>query len=206
VPAARPTHEGERKAILHSALRVMRENGYSEAQLGDILAGAGLSTRAFYRHFESKDDLLLALYRENATATAARLRERVGAARTPTAQLAAWIDETLSLGYDRRRARRVSVLASDAARRALGYREESARADAALSAPLVEVLVAGAMSGDFLRCDPADDAATILAIVWRLVAASVSGVPVMTEQEARAHVRRFCFGSIGVVADRAELA
>ena len=100
---ARASNESERRAILDAALRVMRENGYAHAQLGDILVTAGLSTRAFYRQFDSKDDLLLALYRENAEATAARLRERVAAAGTPTEQLVAWIDETLSLGYDRRR-------------------------------------------------------------------------------------------------------
>ena len=198
---ARTTNDDERKVLLDAALRVMRENGYAEAQLGDILAEAHLSTRAFYRQFDGKDDLLLALYRENAEATAARLRERVAAAGSPTDQLAAWIDETLSLGYDRRRARRAAMLASDAARRTVGYGEESARADSALSAPLLEVLEAGSSSGEF-QCDPADDAKTIHAVVWRLVAAAMGGTSSMTEREAQAHVRRFCFPALGVARDQ----
>jgi AcrR family transcriptional regulator len=198
VTATRTTNEPERKQILNAALRVMRENGYAQAQVGDILAEAGLSTRAFYRHFESKDDLLLALYRENAEATARQLRERVAAAGSVTEQLGAWLDETLSLGYDRRRAGRAAVMASEAARRTLGYGEESRRADDALSAPLVEVLEAGKASGAFPRCVPAHDAATIHAIVWQLVARSIGGLPVMSEADAREHVRRFSFAALGV--------
>lgn len=198
--------DAERKLILAAAYRVMRENGYARAQLVDILTQAGLSTRAFYRHFDSKDDLLLALYRENAEATARQLRARVGAAGSETEQLTAWIDETLSLGYDRRRARRAAVLASPAARRTVGYSEESARAAAALSEPLLEVLVIGTASGAFPRCVPADDAATIHAIVWRLVMESIGGEEVMSEADARAHVRRFCFAALGIAAEHAELA
>jgi AcrR family transcriptional regulator len=205
VSTARASHEDERRAILDAALRVMRDNGYADAQLGDILAAAGLSTRAFYRQFGSKDDLLLALYRENAEATAARLRERVAAAGSPTDQLIAWIDETLSIGYDRRRARRAAILASDAARRTGGYGEESARGAAALSAPLLEVLQSGARSGAFPSCVPVPDAATIHAIAWRLAAASISGTAVMSEPEARAHVKRFCFAALGIDSPTPEL-
>ena len=47
------------------------------AQRGDpvvaILQRAGVSTRAFYRHFESKDELFLAMLREESDALAERL-------------------------------------------------------------------------------------------------------------------------------------
>ena len=99
----------ERKAILDAALRVMRKNGYAECQITDILTEASLSTRAFYRHFKTKDDVLIALYRDNAEAASRRLAEKVSQAGSPTEQLQVWIEETLSLGYDRRRASRVRV-------------------------------------------------------------------------------------------------
>ncbi len=83
VAQQRSASEVERKAILDAALRVMRKNGYAEAQIGDILSEAQLSTRAFYRHFDTKDDVLLALFRDNAEATASRLAEKVAAAATP---------------------------------------------------------------------------------------------------------------------------
>jgi len=200
VAQQRSAWEVERKAILDAALRVMRNNGYAEAQIGDILSEAHLSTRAFYRHFGSKDEVLLALYRDNAEAAANRLAEKVADAGTPPEQLAAWIEETLNLGYDRRRATRVSVLASGAARRTAGYAEEHAQVIAALSAPLLSVLEAGKASGEFPTCDPPADAATIHAITWRLVAEAVGGTPSMDEQDARDHVLRFCIPAVGLPA------
>jgi AcrR family transcriptional regulator len=200
VASGRLSGDDEREAIFAAALRVMRENGYAQAQLSDILAEAGLSTRAFYRHFDSKDDLLLALFRDNAEVTADRLRERVRAGDSSTDQLGAWIDEILSLGYDRRRARRAGLFSSEAARRTVGYAEESTRAAVALTASLREVLEAGAASGEFPRCDPAHDAATMYAVVWQLVGDAMRGAPAMTEAEARLHARRFCFAAIGIDA------
>lgn len=188
----------ERKAILDAALRVMRKNGYAECQITDILAEASLSTRAFYRHFKTKDEVLIAIYRENAETTSRRLAEKVAAAASPPEQLQVWIEETLSLGYDRRRASRVLVFASEAARRATGYAEENELAATALSAPLLEALEAGTASGMFPTCDPAADAVTIHTIVWRLVGEALSGSPSMTEQAARDHVMRFCLPALGV--------
>jgi AcrR family transcriptional regulator len=188
----------ERKAILDAALRVMRKNGYDECQITDILAEASMSTRAFYRHFDTKDDVLLAIFRDNAEATARRLADRVAAAGSPPEQLTAWIEETLSLGYDKRRANRVLVLASGAARRTAGYAEENAQANAALSAPLLDVLEAGKASGAFPACEPAADAVTIHAIAWRLVGEALAGKPSMDERAARDHVLRFCLPAIGL--------
>jgi AcrR family transcriptional regulator len=188
----------ERKAIIDAALRVMRKNGYDECQITDILSEASLSTRAFYRHFKTKDDVLIAIYRDNAETTSRRLAEKVAAAGPPQQQLQVWIEETLNLGYDRRRASRVLVLASGAARRATGYAEEQARAAIALSAPLLEALEAGKASGAFPKCEPAADAVTIHDIVWRFVGEALSGKPTMTEQAARDHVMRFCLPALGV--------
>ena len=47
-------------------------NDYASATVQDILDEAGLSTRAFYRHFGSKDDLFHALFRREAELVAER--------------------------------------------------------------------------------------------------------------------------------------
>ena len=48
----------EIEMIVHAALAVMERNGYQDAAVAEILSEAGLSTRSFYRHFQSKDELL----------------------------------------------------------------------------------------------------------------------------------------------------
>ena len=51
----------ELRILLDAALVVMERNGYVDAAVADIFREADLSTRSFYRHFESKDQLLCAL-------------------------------------------------------------------------------------------------------------------------------------------------
>src|ERR1700753_3383937 len=75
--------EDELRLLLDAALVVMARNGYTDAAVADILREADLSTRSFYRHFESKDQLLCALFRREADAAADRLEARVDAAASP---------------------------------------------------------------------------------------------------------------------------
>src|SRR5271170_3505772 len=93
--------QDELRLLLDAALVVMERNGYVDAAVADILREADMSTRSFYRHFESKDQLLCALYRREAEAAAGRLNAKVDAATTPRAALHAWIDEILSFGHHR---------------------------------------------------------------------------------------------------------
>ena len=75
--------EDELRLLLDAALAVMERNGYVDAAVADILREADLSTRSFYRHFESKDQLLCALFRREAEAAAVRLHAKVDAAPDP---------------------------------------------------------------------------------------------------------------------------
>ncbi len=115
--------DDELRILLDAALVVMERNGYANAAVADILREAELSTRSFYRHFESKDQLLCALCRREAESASARLTAKVDAAEDPRAALDAWIDEILSFGHHRAKAVRVSVLSSPGARKAEGYAE-----------------------------------------------------------------------------------
>jgi AcrR family transcriptional regulator len=115
----------ELQRLFEAALAVMQRNGYTDAAVADILAEAGMSTRSFYRHFGSKDQLLCALYRHEAEQVAERLTARVARAASPLAALDVWIEEIMSLGYHRRKAARMAVLGSPGAMRAEGYADES---------------------------------------------------------------------------------
>jgi AcrR family transcriptional regulator len=188
------TGDDERERLFRSTLRVLRRNGYAGAQVSDILADAGLGTRAFYRHFGSKDELLVALFHENAAQTRARLEERVRQAGSPTEALVAWLDELLDLAYDQRRASRARLFHSGASQAAFGDVGERALDD--LYAPLREVLAAGQASGDFPTADLEHDAGAIHALVWRFFWSAVRGDPVASKDEAREVVLRFVLGAL----------
>ncbi len=64
-----------RQLLLRSAEIVFVRDGYEMAELGEIASIAGRSKGAIYTHFESKEDLFLALYRDRNFSYRSRLQE-----------------------------------------------------------------------------------------------------------------------------------
>ena len=188
--------EDELRILLDAALAVMERNGYVDAAVADILREADLSTRSFYRHFESKDQLLCALYRREAEAAVSRLQEKVDAAADPRAALDAWIDEILSFGHHRAKAARVAVLGSAGAMRAEGYAAETRRAATLLMAPLQTLLAEGVADGSFPLADPVADAALVQSVVWAAAGLNPTREK-LPRAEASRQVRSFCERALG---------
>jgi AcrR family transcriptional regulator len=65
-----------RERILHAAVNLIAKHGYSETTVGDIEQAAGLTRRAggFYRHFSSKEDVLVQALRDIAQDMVAEIR------------------------------------------------------------------------------------------------------------------------------------
>jgi AcrR family transcriptional regulator len=187
----------ELRILLDAALVVMERNGYVDANVAEILREADLSTRSFYRHFDSKDQLLCALYRREAQDAAARLSAEVDAATTPRDALAAWIDEILTLGHDRAKAARLKVLTSRGAMRADGYAEATREASQLLIAPLERILAEGAADGTFPLADPRADAALIQSVVWAAAGLNPARDRPVSRAEAVRQVRSFCERALG---------
>jgi AcrR family transcriptional regulator len=200
IRAGRPRRfaaQDELRLLLNAALVVMERNGYTDAAVADILREANLSTRSFYRHFESKDQLLCALFRREADAAAARLQAKVDAASSPRAALDAWIDEILSFGHHRVKAARVSVLGSPGAMKAEGYAEEMRYASRILTAPLEDLLRRGAADGSLPLADPGADAPLIQSVVWAAAGLNPARDKPSSSADAARHVRSFCERALG---------
>ena len=201
VREARARAEAEVRVFIEAGLDVLRERGAAGLTVAEVLARAGRSTRAFYRHFESKDELLLAIFERDAQASVTGLRDHIAAAGTPREAFAAWVDATLRLAYDEPRARRTRVLAAEGKRLQAEHPSEfGAILDAQLQ-PLVETLQRGRADGTFPRTDPQRDAATVHASVWTLVEDQLHGHATMTIDEANAHALRFCLPALGAGDD-----
>jgi AcrR family transcriptional regulator len=189
----------ELQLLLDAAFEVIRRKGYGEATVGDILAESGLSTRSFYRHFGSKDELLHALFRRDAEQFAAAVKQRVEAAPNPAAALEVWIDEILGFGFDRPRTRRAAVLGSAAAKSSLDP-DETRRALQLLVEPLVGVLTAGAADGSFPLVEPDGDAGLVSALAWE-TSARLGEVSARTaKQELRSQLLSLVHRALGVDA------
>lgn len=90
-------YAGEVRRLLDAALEVMARNGTAtRARVADIVATAGLSNEAFYRHFRSKDALVGALLDDGAERLRSYLAHQMHKERTPAAQVRRWVHGVLA--------------------------------------------------------------------------------------------------------------
>jgi len=177
----------EKDAIMRAAYDLILRNEAGSTSVHDILRETGYSTRTFYRHFRSKDELLVAMYRVDCDRVTDTLVAAVASAPTPLAALEAWIDQNLAVVFDARRLRHAAVLSSPEAMTAEGYDEAQAAGQLAHRAPLVEVLRQGKQYGVFPRTDPEADAFAVQAVVGAHVRDKLRGTNELTRAEAREH-------------------
>ncbi|MBW0018525.1 MAG: TetR/AcrR family transcriptional regulator [Mycobacterium sp.] len=155
-----------RREILASASAALREHGVRGLSIAAVLERAGLSTRAFYRHFGSKDELVAAVFLETARAEKQRLRRRMAAATTESEAVSLWIDGRLDLAFD-------DTIGSDLRRLSLEAQSQTFAspglvqpAYAEMLKPLSEALQRGLESGVFRDIDTVTAAQFVHGVVW----------------------------------------
>jgi AcrR family transcriptional regulator len=190
----------EEGLLLEAARSVLRLKGVSGMTVRDVLAQANLGTRAFYRHFASKDELVLAMFTRAAAEEAERLKRKMAPASDPVTAVIAWIDGRLDLAFDRRIAANLHDLSTEAQLRRRETPAELQLAFDMMLAPLVEQLRMGQERGLFAEVDPEPDARSIHNVVWGVVEAHWSGFP-QRKRETRDRVVRFCLQAIGTSGD-----
>lgn len=84
------------RKLIDAAFAVMRTTGDIDPQVRDIVKAAGLSNQAFYRHFSSKDALLLAVLADGQRQLVEYLRSRVESTTDPELQVRRWIEGMLA--------------------------------------------------------------------------------------------------------------
>jgi AcrR family transcriptional regulator len=163
-------NDDDRGCIIDAAYSCLSEPHTGPIPVAAILQRAGVSTRAFYRHFQSKDELFLALLRQESDTLAERLDRIVDETGDPVGQLKAWINGMFGWMHDEEMRMHLMVIDSDEVRAAKGYRETRERAHADRERSLVEILRRGRADGSFPRADPEHDAVAISAVISREMA------------------------------------
>jgi AcrR family transcriptional regulator len=153
----------ERARIVEAAYRLLADSDGASVPITDVLAAAGMSTRAFYRHFDSKDALLLAMFRSDSERVLGELRGSAERAETAREALHGWIISMLRLAADPRRRWRALVLASDEVTRAKGFRAERERYRAGQDGAVADLLRRGLTDGSVRTADPEHDAPLVRA-------------------------------------------
>jgi len=185
-----------RRAILTAASKSVREQGVRGLSIATVLDRAQLSTRAFYRHFESKDELVAAVFLEMAGVEKLRLRRKMAAADGPVEAVAAWIDGRLDLAFDDNIKSDLRHLSLEAQSQMFASPELIAPAYAQMLEPLIEALRHGLEQGVFQDIDPVADAQAIQGVVWACTERHwATGDSERTA--VRQRVLRFCLRGLG---------
>ena len=87
----RLTYENEVKRLVDAGFALVQRTGRLEPTVGDIVAEAGLSNQAFYKHFHSKDELLLAMLEEGILLLRSYIEHRVSSGSNPTERVHNWL-------------------------------------------------------------------------------------------------------------------
>jgi AcrR family transcriptional regulator len=155
-----------RREILAAASTALRAHGVRGLSVAAVLDRAGLSTRAFYRHFASKDELVGAVFLETARIEKRRLKRRMTAATTEIEAVAAWIDGRLDLAFDENIGSDLRRLSLEAQSQTFASPGLIQPAYAEMLAPLIEVLQRGLRNGVFRDVEPVTGAQFIHGVVW----------------------------------------
>jgi AcrR family transcriptional regulator len=140
-PRASGVQLGEAQArakILAGAARVFSEGGVREASVEDILGAAGVSRRTFYRLYESKEDVVDALYRVGTERLLDACRLAMSEESDPIRQIHRCVDAHLRTA--REVGRLVFVLGGEAQRQESSLHPRRME----VHAELVELLMSGA--------------------------------------------------------------
>ncbi|BDE14429.1 MULTISPECIES: TetR/AcrR family transcriptional regulator [Mycobacterium] len=186
-----------RRQILAAATAVLQEQGVGRLSIAAVLERAGLGTRAFYRHFAAKDELVAAVFLESARAETRRLRRRMRSAANEVDAVVAWIDARLDLAFDDEVRSDLRRLSLEAQSQTSGSPSLIQPAYAELLLPLREALERGLQRGVFRGIEPSTDAQFIHGVVWAGIERHWTTGD-CDRVRLRAGIVRFCLRALGV--------
>jgi AcrR family transcriptional regulator len=120
----RASYADEVQRIVDATYQVIERTGSLDPTMRDILRQSGLSTQAFYRHFRSKDELLVALLDDGRRRLVGYLEHRMAKAASPAGQVRAWIEGVLAQSADHQAAARTRPFLANQDRLADQYPSE----------------------------------------------------------------------------------
>lgn len=142
VAARRDQYAAEMRRLIDAAFAVMGRSGDIEPQVREIVKAAGLSNQVFYRHFRSKDALMLAVLADGQRQLVEYLQARTAGAADPTTQVRAWIEGVMAQARNTEAADRTRPFAVNGPRLADRFPAELAASRAALVDTLTPAVLA----------------------------------------------------------------
>ncbi len=164
----REAYADEVGRLVRASFDLIRESGRLEPRVSDIVRRAGLSNQAFYRHFRSKDELLVTVLDNGIRLLGSYLRHRMQTAASPEQRIRRWISGMLEQAIHARAAAATRPFAVSRARLSERFPEEVKRSEQQLTEMLRRAIQDAVAAGELPGADPDRDAQTVyeLAMGW----------------------------------------
>jgi AcrR family transcriptional regulator len=159
----------EVELLINATWVVAARTGSIEPGVREILQEAGLSTKAFYRHFRSKDELLLVALDQACNVLVEYLEYRMARVPDPMDKIGEWIDGCLRQAVNPSAARRILPWTLGFGRIASKFPERLQHTQDAMKTILEREIRAAVESGAGHSPDPAGDAQIIFAFTANTV-------------------------------------
>jgi AcrR family transcriptional regulator len=151
----------EIERIIEATYRVIERSGSVDPSMREILREAGLSTQVFYRHFRSKDELMLVLLDDGRRRLAGYLEHKMQKAGDLISAIGAWIEGTLAQAADPQAASRTRPFIANLGHLQEQYPEEHRESVQVLVRLLEDAIVAARDAGRLTSTDPHSDALAV---------------------------------------------
>ncbi|MEN8161060.1 MAG: TetR/AcrR family transcriptional regulator [Myxococcota bacterium] len=164
----RAAYAAEAERLVEATLGLIRERGELEPPVAAIVRRARLSNQAFYRHFRSKHELLVAVLDHGIALLAEYLTTRMAEASDPTARVRAWIRGMLEQALHPRGAEATRPFALARSRLAQHHPEEVAASELRLTTLVRGAIDEARRAGELPGAEPTADAEALyhLAMGW----------------------------------------
>ncbi len=190
--ARRAAAEDEIARLIQATFAVIERTGVLDPKVSAILAEAGLSNQAFYRHFRGKHELLVAVLDDGIRKLADYLTRRMAAPianQAPAEAVREWVRGMAAQAQDPTGASATRPFALARGRLAERFPVEVAASEDQLTAPLRKALAAARDAGEMPAVEPKTEAESLYHLImgWvqaRLVEERIPELPEVERLEA----------------------
>ncbi|MFO7161997.1 MAG: TetR/AcrR family transcriptional regulator [Mycolicibacterium hassiacum] len=190
--------ETERRLLLEAAMQVLERTGWWGFKVDSVLRQANLSTRSFYRHFQTKTDLLLAVLEDEMSRVTRHLVRLTSAAATPYDKVQAYLAAIIDMAYRPQLTKRATLFSSQWRDLQQHYPETLRRCRQHLIAPLEQAIRDGQQAGIFRVEDPAAAATVVFYLAAGMTADEVTLGCAMPRAEFEAIILPFVDRALGI--------
>ena len=178
--------------LLEAGLAVMARCGTSSSpRVADIVAEAQVSNEAFYRHFASKEDLVLAIAESGAERLRSYVSHQMGKSTAAPDQIRTWIRCVLAQALDPAVAEPTRAVMWNFASISDRTRSESRDVNSEIAELLVEPLTRAN------SIDPGRDARAIAGTVFTLLQQFLNGRDTPSAEDVK-HIISYCLSGAGI--------